>query len=53
VKAMQEAEGVEEPPKRVVVNLKNFKDKKTEDFVSKRSAMLMKKVENANWFSPS
>ena len=50
VKAMQEAEGVEEPPKRVVINLKNFKDKKLEDFVSKRSVLLMEKLQMPSSF---
>jgi len=44
---MQEAEGVEEPLKRVVINLKNFKGKKREDFVFKRSAMLMEKLQKS------
>ena len=50
VKAMREVDGVEEPPKRVVITLKNFKDKKLEDFVSKRSILFMEKLKLSRGF---
>ena len=50
VKAMWEVDGVEEPPKRVVIALKNFKDKKLEDFVSKRSILFMEKLKLPSGF---
>jgi len=53
VKAMPKAEGVQEPLKRAVINLKNLKDKKIEDFVTNRSAMLMKSCKCQAVFSKS
>ena len=45
VKAMREVDGVEDAPKRIAVSLKTFKEKKLEDFVSKKSMVLMEKMQ--------
>ena len=48
--AMREAEGTEDPPKRITVTLESFKEKKIEDFVTKKSMALFQLMELPDGF---